>query len=97
VFDQPVRAALLDGQGMPIAVSGRGEVSAPPARFDCGALPGGGGPVVAWAGPWAHDLRWWAQRRRRVLWQVVVDAAGTEVACLVAVERGRALLEALYD
>jgi protein ImuB len=97
VFDPPVRAALLDGWGGAVTVSGRGEVSAPPVRFDCGALPGGGGAVVAWAGPWAHDLRWWAQRRRRVLWQVVVDAAGTEVACLVAVERGRAALEALYD
>jgi hypothetical protein len=73
-------------------------VSAPPAALDCAALPGGGGVLVAWAGPWAHDLRWWSQRRRRVLWQVVVDArADGEVACLVAVERGRAAVEALYD
>jgi len=80
---------------------GRGEVSAPPAVLDCPALPGGGGPLVAWAGPWAHDLRWWSQRRRRVLWQVVVGerggVGGTQVACLVAVERGRAGVEALYD
>jgi hypothetical protein len=53
--------------------------------------------VVAWAGPWAYDLRWWAQRRRRVLWQVVVDTPDTEVACLVALERGRAAVEAIYD
>ena len=97
VFDPPVPAALLDIRGAPVTVSGRGESSAPPARLDCAALPGGGGPLVAWAGPWAHDLRWWAQRRRRVLWQVVVDAADTEVACLVAVERGRAAVEGLYD
>ena len=97
VFDAPVPAVLLDATGLPVSVSGRGEASAPPARLDCAALPGGGGAVVVWAGPWAHDLRWWAQRRRRVLWQVVVDTPGTEVACLVALERGRAAVEALYD
>ena len=43
VFDPPVPAALLDAQGAPVTVSGRGEVSAPPARLDCAALPGGGG------------------------------------------------------
>ena len=100
VFDPPVPAALLDARGAPVVVSGRGEVSAPPVALDCAALPGGGGPLVAWAGPWAHDLRWWSQRRRRVLWQVVVDARADgrgQVACLVAVERGRAAVEALYD
>ena len=98
VFDPPVPAALLDAQGAPVTVSGRGEVSAPPAALDCAALPGGGGALVAWAGPWAHDLRWWSQRRRRVLWQVVVDAGHAhQVACLVAVERGHAAVEALYD
>jgi protein ImuB len=97
VFDAPVPAALLDAAGAPVNVSGRGEASAPPARLDCAALPGGGGAVVAWAGPWAYDLRWWAQRRRRVLWQVVVDTPDTEVACLVALERGRAAVEAIYD
>jgi protein ImuB len=105
VFDPPVPAALLDAQGEPVTVSGRGETSAAPAVLECPALPGGGGPLVAWAGPWAHDLRWWSQRRRRVLWQVVVDARRTQgqaqgraqVACLVAVERGRAAVEALYD
>jgi hypothetical protein len=57
--------------------------------------------VQAWAGPWAHDVRWWdpPARRRRVLWQLVVDAgpdAGT-VACLVAVVAGTAGVEAIYD
>jgi hypothetical protein len=35
-----------------------------------------------------------------VLWQVVVDARADgrgQVACLVAVERGHAAVEALYD
>jgi hypothetical protein len=62
-------------------------------------LPDGGGPLVAWCGPWAHDLRWWDARRRRALWQVVVESGppGSGVACLVVLERGRTAVEAVYD
>jgi hypothetical protein len=67
-------------------------------------LPGGGGRVQSWAGPWAHDLRWWdaPAHRRRVFWQLVVDTGPTandsgEVACLVTVEAGLAGVEAIYD
>jgi protein ImuB len=94
VFDPPVPAELVDADGAPVAVSGRGEPSAPPAGLRCAVLPDGGGPLVAWSGPWAHDLRWWDARRRRALWQVVVDG-GT--ACLVVLERGHAAVEAVYD
>jgi len=95
VFRPPRPAELLDAGGRPVTVSGRGEVSAAPERLTSPALPRGGGPVEAWAGPWLQDLRWWDQpaRRRRALWQIV--AAG--VACLVSVEGGEAHLEALYD
>jgi protein ImuB len=94
LFDPPVPAELVDAAGVPVAVSGRGDPSAPPAGLRCAALPGGGGALVAWSGPWAHDLRWWDARRRRALWQVVVEG-GT--ACLVVLERGRAAVEAVYD
>ncbi len=94
VFDPPITAELVDAEGAPIAVSGRGEPSAPPAGLRCAALPDGGGPLVATSGPWAHDLRWWDARRRRALWQVVVEG-GT--ACLVVLERGRTAVEAVYD
>jgi protein ImuB len=109
VHDPPLPAALLDGSGTPVVVSGRGEASAPPARLECAGLPDGGGPVVAWVGPWPHDLRWWDRpaRRRRALWQVVVGRGdrpdrpegdgGDGVACLVAVENGTAAVEAVYD
>ena len=101
VFVPPLPAALLDDRGRPVVVTGRGDHSAPPARLECHLLPGGGGAVQSWAGPWAHDLRWWdpPARRRRVLWHVVIDG-GTDavaVACLVAVESGRAAVEAVYD
>jgi protein ImuB len=102
VHDPPVPAALLDAAGRPVVVSGRGEASAAPARLDCAGLPDGGGPVLAWVGPWPHDLRWWDRptRRRRALWQVVIGRGsepGDGVACLVAVENGTASVEAVYD
>ncbi len=95
VFTPARPAELLDADGRPVTVSGRGEASAAPERLNSPALPRGGGPVVVWAGPWLQDLRWWdpAARRRRALWQVV--AAG--IACLVSVESGEAHVEAIYD
>lgn len=95
VFDPPVPARLLDRQGRPVTVDARGEPRARPASVSSEVLPGGGGPVEGWAGPWVHDLRWWdrAQRRRGSLWQVAV--AGT--VCLVITEQEEAHIEALYD
>jgi protein ImuB len=98
VHPEPVVAELLDAGGAPLRVSGRGEASAEPAVLRCTVLPHGGGAVTAWAGPWLHDLRWWTRaRRRRALWQVVVGDGDDSVACLVALERGRAAVEAVYD
>jgi protein ImuB len=101
VLDPPASAQLSDEQGNAVAVSGRGEQSAAPARVQCAVLPGGGGPVRGWAGPWASDVRWWdpPARRRCARWQIVVDC-GTgagDVACIVVVESGRAGIEAIYD
>ena len=100
VFDPPPRAELLDAAGEVVAVSGRGEPSALPARLRCTALPGNGGEIAAWAGPWAHDARWWDRRARarRAYWHVLVATPdGERVACLVAVTAGHAALEAIYD
>ena len=106
VFDPPVGAELLDADGQAVAVSGRGEQSAAPAELRCGALPGGGGRITSWVGPWLHDVRWWERRARsrRALWQVVVAREGdaderepTGTACLVVLTRGCAAVEAVYD
>lgn len=101
VFTSPLAAELLDHAGHAVVVSGRGDMSAPPVALRCAALPGGGGPVLGWAGPWVHDLRWWdrRRRRRRALWQVVVASGDVDggIACLVDLERGRAGIEAVYD
>jgi protein ImuB len=96
VLDPPRPAELLDAGGHPVTVTGRGEASAPPAHLGCEVLPAGGGAVTAWAGPWAHDLRWWDGRTRdRCVRLQVVVAPG--IACLVALSRGRATIEAIYD
>lgn len=95
VFSPPLDARLLDHHGDPVVVSARGEASGPPTELRCAALPGGGGRVAAWSGPWAQDVRWWdpRARSRRACWQLVVG----DVACLVHVARGRAALDAIYD
>jgi protein ImuB len=97
VFEPRLPVALLDRDGSPVTVSGRGEASADPARLVGGPL--GTAAVVAWAGPWAQDVRWWDRvcRRRRALWQVVARGETTDVACLVVVEAGQAGIEAIYD
>jgi protein ImuB len=96
VYEPPLAAELLDGEGRPITVSGRGDPSESPMRLRCTELPDGGGDIAAWVGPWAHDLRWWDRtaRARCARWQVVVSSG---VACVVAVTGGRATVEAIYD
>ena len=85
---------MLDAAGVPVAVSGRGEPSAPPATLSVSvASPTG---VVAWAGPWPVEERWWdppAARRRARFQLVTADG----VARLVALESGRWWIEATYD
>jgi protein ImuB len=52
--------------------------------------------VVAWAGPWPLDERWWdpAAARRRARFQIVT-ADG--LARLLTLEGGRWSVEATYD
>jgi len=70
-----------------------------PAEVAGARLSVAGGPwssVVAWAGPWPVDERWWddAAHRRRVRWQVVT-AEGT--AHLLSQQADRWEVEATYD
>src|SRR5690606_14155399 len=86
VHQPPLAAEVVDPTGAPVRVSGRGLLSAPPARV---AVAGEGPrPVRAWAGPWPIDERWWdpARHRRRARLQAVTDV-GT--AHLFAIEGGR--------
>jgi protein ImuB len=81
---------VLDADGAPVRVTGRGLLTVDPARLDPG------GPIAAWAGPWPLDERWWdpSRRRRRARLQVVT-ADG--VARLLSLEDSRWWVEAVYD
>ncbi len=94
VYPDRVPATLADRDGQPVSVTGRGVLGTPPAQLQVA----GGRPVevVAWAGPWPAEERWWDQQssRRRARFQVCV-ADGT--AHVVVLESGRWWVEATYD
>jgi protein ImuB len=96
VLEPAAAATLLDADGRTVVVSARGDLSARPAELRSAQLPQGRGAITAWAGPWAHDVRWWdrASRARRVTWQLVIEET---LACLVNVEHGIASITAIYD
>jgi protein ImuB len=85
VLDEPQPVEVFDLGGAPVGVSGRGEVSAAPVALVIG---GRRQQIVAWAGPWPVEQRWWASdRSRRVArFQVVTDRG---VAHLLGVEQQR--------
>jgi protein ImuB len=94
VYPAPLPATIADDSGATVAVSGRGLVSAPPARMSAGGAPWLA--VTAWAGPWPVAERWWRPRaaRRRARFQLVTEDGA---AWLVAVQDGSWLVEARYD
>lgn len=94
VLVEPEPVDVVDAAGRAVGVTGRAEVTAPPARLvRAGRAPEA---ITGWAGPWPADEHWWdpARHRRRARFQVL-DASGT--AHLLSVEAGRWWLEATYD
>jgi protein ImuB len=93
VHEHAVPAEVLDDAGAPVRVSGRGEVNAAPALLVSGS---GRHQVVAWAGPWPVEQRWWSPERSRRLarFQMVTDQG---VAHLVGVEQQRWVILATYS
>jgi protein ImuB len=92
VWRDPLAVDVLDAGGAPVRVSGRGEVSAPPAQLVTGSSRQ---PIVAWAGPWPVEQRWWsAERARRIARFQVVTERGH--AHLLAVEHQRWSVLATY-
>jgi protein ImuB len=89
VHSNPETVELLDAVGVEVVVDGRGLLSAPPAFV-------GEIAIVAWAGPWLVEERWWdtAATRRRARLQVL---AADGRAWLLAREKGRWTREATYD
>jgi protein ImuB len=92
VHHDPVPVELVDRAGRAVTVDGRLLVSGSPARVSFGGDVWD--DVVAWAGPWPLDERWWDHRRRRARFQVLTGSSG---AHLLGLERGRWWLHATYD
>jgi protein ImuB len=88
------RAEVRDGIDRPVEVSARGRLSAAPGSVSVEGGPAGA--VVAWAGPWLLDERWWDPRagRRRARFQLVGE---DRTAYLCFVERNQWWVEATYD
>jgi len=94
VYPVPRPARVIDGSGAPVTVTGRGHVSAEPARLSvAGALPLA---ITAWTGPWPVTERWWdpAHACRKARFQLVTADGG---AWLAFVKDGQWLIEASYD
>lgn len=92
LLDDPVD--LLDGDGNPVRVTGRGLFTAEPASL-AGARTGG---VNWWAGPWPVDERWWdaeqSKAGRTARAQVLLDG---ERALLLCYRQRRWYVEGVYE
>jgi protein ImuB len=103
VFADPYPIELLDEHGQAVSVSGRGVISAPPTSLrlltgdaSSGWRPGSPRPIVAWAGPWPVEERWWepGSHRRLARFQLVTDDHN---GYLVIAEKQRWWISARYD
>jgi protein ImuB len=94
VYQVPRPARVTDRAGTPVTVTGRGEVSAEPARL---SVAGGSAlAITAWTGPWPVTERWWDPVRacRKARFQLVtVDGD----AWLAVIMDGAWFIEACYD
>jgi protein ImuB len=85
VHAQPLAIEVLDDKGRPVRVTGRGAVSAAPAtvqRSTSSREPVE--PIVAWAGPWPLEERWWdaTRARRSARFQLLTESGSLLLACL---------------
>ncbi len=103
VFAQPHPAMVLDEHGDAVQVSARGVVSGQPSVLvlltgddTTGWRRGRSRSIVAWAGPWPIEERWWEPERHRRLarFQVVTDDSD---GFLVVAEHQRWWVSARYD
>jgi protein ImuB len=96
LLDDPVE--LLDADGNPVRVTGRGIFTADPSRL---AASGRGGRLSWWAGPWPVDERWWdpeqAKAGRTARAQVLVDGGERSQALLLCYRQRRWYVEGSYE
>jgi len=81
VYAEPSVIDVLDADGQPVRVTGRGAVSAAPVTVHRGRTSE---PIVAWAGPWPLEERWWdpARARRSARFQLLTESGSLMLACL---------------
>jgi len=95
LLDDPVE--LLDANGDPVRVTGRGLFSSAPARL---VAPGRDGRLSWWTGPWPVDERWWDPEQAKVgctaRAQVLLDGAGGK-ALLLCFRQRRWFVEGIYE
>lgn len=90
----PEPVGVLDADDRTVCVDGRGLVSAAPAVLVRGTRSH---RIVAWAGPWPVDERWWETRARRsARFQLIVESPDGPRAHLVEVAAGAWWLAAEY-
>jgi protein ImuB len=94
VYAEPLPAEVVDADGAPVTVDGRGLLGALPSRVRVQGRSWSA--VTAWAGPWLVDERWWdpAVHRRLVRLQATTDQGA---AYLLRLAGGRWWVEAIYD
>ncbi len=86
VHAEPLAIDVRDSDGHPVKVTGRGAVSAVPATVQRKTAVQES--IVAWAGPWPLEERWWdANRARRSARFQLLTEAGSLL--LVSLERQR--------
>ena len=103
VFSDPHPAEVLDEHGEVVRVSARSMLSGRPAALvllvgddATGWRRGRSRSIIAWAGPWPIEERWWepAQQRRLARFQVVTD---DHDGFLIVAEHQRWWVSARYD
>jgi len=108
LLDDPIE--LLDADGNPVRVTGRGMFSADPSRLAgpgstdprvAALLPAGAGRLSWWAGPWPVDERWWdpdqSKAGRTARAQVLVDDDERSQALLLCYRQRRWYVEGIYE
>ena len=96
VYPDRLPAELHDREGRPVVVSGRGLLGSGEVPVTLTVAGWSPVPVVAWAGPWPAEERWWDQQssRRRARFQLCLAGGSAHV---VVLEGGRWWVEATYD
>jgi protein ImuB len=94
VHPRTIGAEMLDEHGKPVVVSSRLSLGSSPSRVRIDGHRWS--DVIAWAGPWPVDERWWdaGEHHRRARFQVTL-ADGS--AHLLTLEGGSFCVEATYD